>query len=871
MMVEQPTIPFYRRAIRRASETHLRVLYWLIALVSFSAIVTSLIGAIPNSMMHTDDCLWETVNVNHVPRLMVTHVIPGGNADRAGVRTGDIVVAIGERDLTTLSGSDGRFDLNIGQDALQDSPIGVPIRYVVERNGRILFLQIVLTKQFLFFPVFIPVLSLLWLVIGLTVLLTRPRGRVQQQFFLTTACVIFAFSFPTVGGGLLPAYIGIPWSILSASFFIFWLRFFTVFPIEHEFMHRGVGRTTLSAASLLMLAPTMVITALYYVDVELPPSLGTAFNYMAIALRVLCFGGGIVLLHRGYRHLPALADRRPVTVILIGSILAGVALIYTMIIQSTIAGVAIMYPQYLLPVLLLLALPVSFGYAVFRYQVMDLGRVVKTTLVYTATMALIAGLYLAVGYGVGRALGSLIAQEFKGTVEVLSFVLFVMVFEPVKRKVQTAIENRFFPQRRDYSGRLATYSAEITETIGAQAVAERTAATLQSALDLRGVCVAIEDPNDNGMLKPVARASEFAPVPVDTEAVESLRHQLRQTHNLILLETVSDPKLEALQMYFPYIIGMYAQGRVTGAILMSRPHDEGNLSGSQISFIAGVAAQAAAALEVARLYGEELARQRYREELATARRIQESLLPAEMPAIPGISISAISQPAQAVGGDYYDVIKLGDGRFLVTVADVSGKGLAASLYMAEFHGMVHVACGQHGSPRDILITLNEHLFEVITRGSFITATMLVFDTTRRSVSYARAGHTPIIRRSRSEVDALVPTGVALGLCSRELFAELLQEYTVEYEPGETFLLYSDGVSEAMNSERQEFGEGRLHDVIANVSDPNASMLRDRILTQVESFRDGAEQNDDVTIVVVQVDREAPERVNAERPYGVISQ
>jgi serine phosphatase RsbU (regulator of sigma subunit) len=500
---------------------------------------------------------------------------------------------------------------------------------------------------------------------------------------------------------------------------------------------------------------------------------------------------------------------------------------------------------------------------------MDFSRVMKTTLVYTATMVLVAGLYLAIGYAIGQVLGSLTGPEIEGTVEVLSFVLFLMLLEPVKRRLQTTIENRFFPQRRDYSGRLATYAAEIAETIGAQAVADRTARTLQTALDLRGVCVAIETPDD-GELRPVARASEFAPVPVDEDVVASLRHLLRQSHNLILLETIDDPKLHNLQIHFPYVIGLYAQGRVIGAILMSRPHDDVNLSGSQISFIAGVAAQAAAALEVARLYEEELARQRYREELATARRIQESLLPAEMPDIPGISVSAISRPAQAVGGDYYDVIRLNDGRFLVIVADVSGKGLAASLYMAEFHGMVHVACGMYSSPKDILTTLNEHLFEIITRGSFITATMLLFDTTRKSVSFARAGHTPIIRRNRSEVDTLIPTGVALGLCSRELFGELLHEYTVEYEPGETFILYSDGVSEAMNEQRVEFGEGRLLDVIAATSDTSADAMRNRILTHVEAFRGDAEQNDDIMIVVVHIDKEMARPLDLAKPLQAAS-
>lgn len=860
----QDVIPTSKRRLYRLSETQLRILYSCTAFLSLAAIIW-LFALIQRNgfIQHTDDCLWELHPRNGRLALVVERVIPDGNADRAGVKVGDRVVAIGNQQFAEVTPDKRDLLLEQAMKVLQESPVDRPIPYIVERNGEIIPLRIVLTEQFHLLPFLIPAFAFLWLVIGLTAALAQPRGTVQRQFFFAASTVIFAFSNPPM---LLSGAWGVAllWMIAGGLFYPLWLNFCTLFPINQKIFRTKGGRAFLVGVISLVTMTALVVVLIYHFRFDVGETWGAILSYANIAVRALCFGGGVFFLYRGYKRLPASIDRRPVTTILVGTVLASLALAYVMVLQTAIAGVAILYPQYLLPVLLLLALPISFGYAIFRYQVMDFSRVVRTTLVYAATMALIAGLYLAVGYAIGQAFGSLTSIEIRKTVEVVTFVFFVLLLEPVKRQLQNAIENRFFPQRRDYSGRLASYAAEVAEMIGAEAVADRTARMLQSVLDLRGVVVAIEDPKD-GELRPVARASEFAPVPVDEEVVDSLRHLLRQSHHLILLETIADPKLETLQSYFPYVVGLYAQGRVTGAILMSRPHDDQNLSGSQISFVSGVAAQAAAALEVARLYEEELARQRYHEELNTARKIQESLLPTTMPEIPGISISAVSRPAQAVGGDYYDVIKMGDGRFLVIVADVSGKGLPASLYMAEFHGMVHVACGMHSSPKEIFTTLNEHLFEVITRGSFITATMLLFDTTRRSVCYARAGHTPIIRRNRSEVDSLVPNGVALGLCSRELFSELLHEYTVEYEPGETFILYSDGVSEAMNERRVEFGEGRLHDIIAGTGDQSADALRNRILSQVETFRGDAEQNDDITIMVIRVEKESQERIDVERP------
>ncbi len=865
-------IPISLQRLRHPSDQHLRLLYSLIALVALIAIIVTMTRGFKNTVLHTDDCLWHTREVNGRLGLVVTKVIPGGNADKAGVMIGDRVLQIGDQLIPLVHPAEEERLLMHAQQALRSSPVDVEIPYVVERRGELHDLRIVLTKQFLFFPLLAPAFALLWLVIGVMVALTRPHGLVQRQFFFTAALVIFAFTVPplNITESAIGLVVGVLWVIAGSCFFPLWLYFCTVFPIDQQTFSSGRSRVALYAtAGFLIFCPLLSIAA-YLIPLDLPAGLFQKINYINIGISALLFGGGVWSLFRGYKRMPASADRRAMTVILVGTILASLALFYITVIQTAVADIAILYPQYLLPLLLLLALPISFGYAIFRYQVMDFRRVVKTTLVYTATMALIAGLYLAVGYGVGQALGALTGEVFEGSVEVFSFVLFLLLFEPVKRRVQTAIENRFFPQRRDYSGHLGAFAAQITETVGAEAVAMLTAVTLQQGLELRGVCVVVEDSFD-GELKPMARASEFAPVPVHDEAIEALRHLLRQTHNLTSLDTITDPGFTDLRSHFPYVIGLYAQGRVIGAILMSRTRDGEALSGSQTSFIAGVAGQTAAALEVARLYEEELARQRYREELATARRIQESLLPAEMPKIPGISVSAVSQPAQAVGGDYYDVLRMADDRFMVIVADVSGKGLPASLYMAEFHGMVHVACGMLKSPKEILTTLNEHLFEVMARGSFITATMLLFDTTRKSVSFARAGHTPIIRRNRSAVDALVPTGVALGLCSRELFGELLQEYTVEYEPGETFILYSDGVSEAMNTRREEFGEGRLHDIISGAaSDTTVEVLRNRILTHVESFRGPAEQNDDITLMVVRVDKETAEATPVPRSAGAVA-
>jgi sigma-B regulation protein RsbU (phosphoserine phosphatase) len=224
-----------------------------------------------------------------------------------------------------------------------------------------------------------------------------------------------------------------------------------------------------------------------------------------------------------------------------------------------------------------------------------------------------------------------------------------------------------------------------------------------------------------------------------------------------------------------------------------------------------------------------------------------------MPEIPGIEISAFSHPAMAVGGDYYEVIPLPGGRFLVMIADVSGKGLPASLYMAELHGMVRMAGSTRQRPKEMLTLLNNHLATSLERGSFITGTIALFDPDTGTVTIARAGHTPILRIRNLQAETFTPTGVPLGIRSRELFASSLEEITLEYLPGDRFVLYSDGISEAMNEDREEFGDERLLDVLVDCPPglPTDTCARN-VLRSVEEFRGEAEQNDDITMVIVEI-------------------
>jgi phosphoserine phosphatase RsbU/P len=253
---------------------------------------------------------------------------------------------------------------------------------------------------------------------------------------------------------------------------------------------------------------------------------------------------------------------------------------------------------------------------------------------------------------------------------------------------------------------------------------------------------------------------------------------------------------------------------------------------------------------------EQAEKQRLEEELRIARQIQMSLLPQGAISLPGLRISALCLPAAEVGGDYYDLLPLSPTRMGVLVADVSGKGTSAALYMAELKGLVLSLSRIHSSPARLLSEANRILAANMDSRSFITMTYAVVDTEARTMRYARAGHNPMIHydAASGRTRVLTPAGLGLGIDSGARFDEILEEAEVPLHSGDLFLFFTDGLSEAMNGRAELFGERRLRDVIesADGAGDDEGVLRDRILSEIRAFVGNAGQQDDMTMVILKV-------------------
>jgi serine phosphatase RsbU (regulator of sigma subunit) len=259
------------------------------------------------------------------------------------------------------------------------------------------------------------------------------------------------------------------------------------------------------------------------------------------------------------------------------------------------------------------------------------------------------------------------------------------------------------------------------------------------------------------------------------------------------------------------------------------------------------------------LLQQKAEKERLEQELRIARSIQMSLLPHGSVVFPGVSLSGHCEPAREVGGDYYDFLPLDEARIGILIADVAGKGTSAALYMAELKGLMLSLSELHASPRHLLIAANRIISKHLDARSFITMMYAVVDLRARTITLARAGHCPLVyvpgpyAPSRAS-QTLQPEGMVLGLQfdTGDLFSRTLAELTLPLGLGDLFLLYTDGISEAMNITGDCFGDARLADLACLHADLASDDLRDCILGEVQAFAGSAAQHDDMTMVLLKI-------------------
>ena len=292
------------------------------------------------------------------------------------------------------------------------------------------------------------------------------------------------------------------------------------------------------------------------------------------------------------------------------------------------------------------------------------------------------------------------------------------------------------------------------------------------------------------------------------------------------------------------LFGLLAVARQPGDVAFSR-HD--------FAVFKSAVEQSGFALVNALTYQEAAEKKQLVSELRTASEIQRILLPDHDPVVPGFSIRGTNRPARFVSGDYFDYIAVDENRIGIAIADVSGKGVAASLLTAMCRSTLRTAVPLNLSPADVLGRLNRMLYPDIREDMFISMAYLLIDRTSDEVVMARAGHdAPLVYRAAAgTVERLQCPGLAIGIDEGAVFERVTRDFRFRMDPGDCLLLFTDGVNEALDQQGDEFGLDRLKDVLARTAPSGAAAVVETVLEEIGRFVGSHPQSDDITLIAIE--------------------
>jgi serine phosphatase RsbU (regulator of sigma subunit) len=287
--------------------------------------------------------------------------------------------------------------------------------------------------------------------------------------------------------------------------------------------------------------------------------------------------------------------------------------------------------------------------------------------------------------------------------------------------------------------------------------------------------------------------------------------------------------------------------KVFGIIYADSPIAEGRFTEDHLKVLTTLASVAAIRVENARLVEARFQQERLERELQLAMEIQQRFQPTAPPSVPGYELQGISFPCYEIGGDYYDFIQREDGRLVIALGDVSGKGTAAALLMSSLHAAIHAQTGSHDTLVETISAVNRYLADNIPPNRFVTLFYAELDPESGALSFLNAGHNPpLIVHAAGTVEQLASGGLPLGIKADADY----REGRTHLQMGDVLVIYSDGVTEAASPSGEEFGPTRLYEVVSRNVDASAAGIRDRIESALTKFSQGTQAADDITLVIV---------------------
>ena len=412
-----------------------------------------------------------------------------------------------------------------------------------------------------------------------------------------------------------------------------------------------------------------------------------------------------------------------------------------------------------------------------------------------------------------------------------------------------------FSSRTELLGLISKVGVALLSASGLDETLNQVASLVFEAVPAERCVIMLRDEENEGSMK-----IKVARVRGKEEAIEEVRvsrtvmdEVLKNGKSVLTADAQHDPRFASQTMALSGIRSVLAvplsvdERNVFGLIYADSPTYEATFSEEHLNILTTLASVASIRVENATLIESRIERERLEHELELATEIQQRFQPSGPPLVPGYEFQGISFSCYEIGGDYYDFIERHDGSMLIALGDVSGKGTAAALLMSSVHAAIHAQVSAKSSLDQTMTSVNQYLAENTPANRFVTMFAAELDPASGMLKYINAGHNPpLIGRSDGTIAQLSSGGFPLGIMPSAEF----EMGETRLHPGESLVVYSDGVSEANNIRDEEFGMDRLCAVVQENLKASAAGMRDKVESALSAFTQTAPANDDITLVIV---------------------
>jgi serine phosphatase RsbU (regulator of sigma subunit) len=788
---------------------------------------------------------------------VVRQVVPGSGSDRAGIRPGDVIVGIDRVFVKSNAHA---------QELLNGHRFGDVVPYLVRSGGRIFEVEVQLGRRTIGDLSYMVacLLGFMFFLIGSFVVIRQPRlpaarvfATMCSLFMLFLVCRLRPASYSWVDSFVLTTGT-IALLFLPAAF----LHFFLIFPRAIWEWRRDpisdtlgwIARISPRLLPIYLLPPVVYVATVAWsrlTDTRLTLISGAPATNWWVMVGYMMLGLGALFLSS--RFLPDPVQRRGAGLVFVGTLVGVVPFIV----------LAVVFPWFLdterflfYGVVPLILVPITFAYAIIRFQLLDIRVILRKSLLYTVTTALVTAVY-ALGIASFNLLfrgTELAASPFFPVVFALAIVL---LFEPLRHRIQEPVDRFFFAERLRLQRAMVEMGEAFTNEVELGPVVTQLVERLPGLLRVHFAALYLI----RG--RRLVRVAGPEALPEELPSLRMVYDHLKREGSLVRIDGLAplrllSPEVERLGDQLAEagveVIGLVASSRRSvGLMVLSGTTGQTSLEQEEIQLLRGLLNQASIALETSLLLDERARQAEFDRELKIAATIQSSLLPASLAQADGWRLAAVCRPAREIGGDFYTELPgAKPGECAVVYGDVSGKSISGALMMMAAHEVLHSLSLTHRDPEELLHLANARLHALRARergiqgGSFVALGYLSFNPGEGALNYSLAGQPPpLVRREEGEIEELrmpqhrVPLG-ALRFGGYRLL-------TTSMRPDDLLLAYSDGVVDAQSPDGEFFGENRLRAALLECPcDPTRAISE--ILEVLEGFTRGHTAFDDVTLV-----------------------